>query len=96
MSAHEIDGVTERWPDISFEDLIGTTRFDVHERAHLIVDSGEDLEALVLRTLIRPLHGVVVITVLLVESSVMLFGADAHSASTSLISSAPDDVRNSF
>ena len=38
MSAPGGDGVTERWPDISFEDLIGSTRFDVHERAHITVD----------------------------------------------------------
>ncbi len=29
---------TEQWPERSFEDLIGTTRFDVHERAHIVVD----------------------------------------------------------
>ena len=28
----------ERWPALAFEDLIGTTRFDVHERAHIVVD----------------------------------------------------------
>ena len=28
----------ERWPELSFEDLIGTTRFDIHERAHITVD----------------------------------------------------------
>ncbi len=28
----------ERWPELSFEDLIGSTRFDVHERAHITVD----------------------------------------------------------
>ena len=27
------------WPEISFEDRIETTRFDVHERAHIVVDS---------------------------------------------------------
>ena len=26
------------WPERSFEDLIGTTRFDVHRRAHIVVD----------------------------------------------------------
>ena len=26
------------WPELGFEDLIGTTRFDVHERAHIVVD----------------------------------------------------------
>ncbi len=36
--ARELDGTAERWPDISFEDLIGSTRFDVHERAHITVD----------------------------------------------------------
>ncbi len=30
--------MSERWPELSFEDLIGTTRFDVHERAHITVD----------------------------------------------------------
>ncbi|MBA2386206.1 MAG: ferredoxin [Acidimicrobiia bacterium] len=29
----------ERWPDISFEDRMATTVFDVHERAHIDVDS---------------------------------------------------------
>lgn len=29
---------TEQWPTRSFEDLIGSTRFDVHERAHIVVD----------------------------------------------------------
>jgi ferredoxin like protein len=28
----------ERWPELSFEDLIGSTRFDIHERAHITVD----------------------------------------------------------
>ena len=31
--------MSERWPELSFEDLIGTTRFDVHERAHITVDA---------------------------------------------------------
>jgi ferredoxin like protein len=26
------------WPEISFEDRMATTRFDVHERAHIVVD----------------------------------------------------------
>jgi ferredoxin like protein len=30
---------TETWPAQSFEDLIGSTDFDVHERAHITVDS---------------------------------------------------------
>jgi len=30
--------MTVRWPELSFEDLIGTTRFDIHERAHITVD----------------------------------------------------------
>ena len=30
--------MSERWPEVSFEDLIGSTRFDVHERAHITVD----------------------------------------------------------
>jgi len=30
--------MTVRWPQLSFEDLIGTTRFDIHERAHITVD----------------------------------------------------------
>lgn len=30
--------MTERWPELSFDDLIGTTRFDIHERAHITVD----------------------------------------------------------
>ena len=29
----------QRWADQSFEDLIGSTRFDVHERAHITVDT---------------------------------------------------------
>ncbi len=29
---------TEQWPAQSFEDLIGSTRFDIHERAHIVVD----------------------------------------------------------
>ena len=31
------DDVSE-WPEVGFEDLIGTTRFDVHEQAHIVVD----------------------------------------------------------
>ncbi len=31
-------GDRERWPATTFEDLIGTTEFDVHERAHIVVD----------------------------------------------------------
>ena len=33
-----MSGDDRRWPEIGFEDLIGTTRFDVHERAHIVVD----------------------------------------------------------
>jgi ferredoxin like protein len=29
----------QRWAEQSFEDLIGSTRFDVHERAHITVDT---------------------------------------------------------
>ena len=31
--------MTETWPDVSFEERMGTTRFDVHERAHITVDA---------------------------------------------------------
>jgi ferredoxin like protein len=34
----DIAGGSERWPELSFEDLIGSTRFDIHERAHITVD----------------------------------------------------------
>ncbi len=34
MTAPEL----ERWPERSFEDLIGSTRFDVATRAHIVVD----------------------------------------------------------
>ncbi len=33
-----MSGDAERWPDRSFEDVIGSTRFDVDERAHIVVD----------------------------------------------------------
>ena len=26
------------WPEISFQDRMATARFDVHERAHIVVD----------------------------------------------------------
>jgi ferredoxin like protein len=33
-------GPSETWPEVSFEERIGATRFDVHERAHITVDAG--------------------------------------------------------
>jgi ferredoxin like protein len=30
--------MTEQWAERSFEELIGSTRFDIHERAHITVD----------------------------------------------------------
>jgi ferredoxin like protein len=30
--------VEDRWPAVPFEELIGTTEFEVHERAHIVVD----------------------------------------------------------
>jgi ferredoxin like protein len=33
-----VSGTVERWPERSFEDLIGSTRFDVHADAHIAVD----------------------------------------------------------
>jgi ferredoxin like protein len=38
MSRHADAPGNERWPAVSFEALIGSTRFDVHERAHITVD----------------------------------------------------------
>ena len=39
MSAAKTDRPgEEQWPARSFEELIGSTRFDVHERAHIVVD----------------------------------------------------------
>lgn len=29
----------ERWPSQSFEEMIGTTRFDVHDEPHIVVDT---------------------------------------------------------
>ncbi len=31
--------MTHRWAEQSFEDLISSTRFDIHEKAHITVDA---------------------------------------------------------
>jgi ferredoxin like protein len=31
--------MTQRWAEQSFEELIGSTRFDIHEQAHITVDT---------------------------------------------------------
>jgi len=34
----------ERWPSLSFEDRMATAVFDVHERAHIVVDAAVCLD----------------------------------------------------
>ncbi|MDQ3175942.1 MAG: ferredoxin [Actinomycetota bacterium] len=34
----------ERWPSLSFEDRMATVVFDVHERAHIVVDAAVCLD----------------------------------------------------